>query len=204
MQKATCLVVVVLILLAGHLAYGGDKVDGAKCQELVLTFQPDSVDLNPKDWLYEAYVPLIQARFEIGSVDSCWAQSVTGSLGGISISGTWVACGNSNLSRAAPLFGKITARGFSGPDLYGNPGIIITKKKGEIYTMSYSLSVYEGAIHEWMAFGGVTWFGDGTDRFKRTYGWASDRSPAVPPTLWVESEGYLCFPARIGTGGGDK
>ena len=205
MRKASCLVVVALVVLAGHLAYGADIGPGDKgCETLLLTFHPNVVELSPKDWNYQRTVPMIQAHFGIDSVEWCWSQPVTGSLGGVQIEGIWVACGSSDLSKVAPLFASKSAREVRSPDLYANPGIIRTKK-GDIYTLSYSLSVYEGANRPWKAFGGVTWYGEGTRRFARTDGWASDRSPMIPPTLWVESEGYLCYPpTRTPTAGGDK
>jgi hypothetical protein len=191
MKKKTFLVVTALLVLTGGVSFGDDPAD---CAKLNLMFQPGGdPSLEPGEPLYEEYVPVLLAYYGIDAFDWCWSQPIRGSLGGVGVKGTWVACGAFDLSLLAPLFPEVSAPFGAGPDLYGNPGILITNK-GDIFTMSYGASVYEGADFTWVAFGGITWYGDGTGAFEGAHGWGSDTSKTTPPSFWVRSVGYLCFP----------
>jgi len=115
-----------------------------------------------------------------GPFDWCWSQRVIGT-----IQGTWVLCGSWELFIADPLDLGI------GPDVYGNPGIIYTRK-GNIYTMSYSFSVWGGDV--FVAFGGLTRFGGGTDAYEGATGWGTDAPKKYPVSYWMQNHGFLCVP----------
>lgn len=171
-----------VFLIAFALALGAAVVLGQDCKQLNVTFKPESIDLDPADYQY-----LIEIfGLEIDGFDWCWSQEVVGT-----IRGTWVSCGAMDLAQFAPLFGPIPKVDGPGPDLYGNPGVIHTRK-GDVYTMSYGLSVYDGET--WVSFGGVTWYGDGTAYYAGATGWATDEPKQYPPSLWIRSIGFLCRP----------
>jgi hypothetical protein len=163
----------VLVLSAGNAL-------GQGCGHLNLIFMPDAPSIAAGDPLYDQYVPQVAAYYGIPVADFewCWTQRVSGT-----IRGTWVTCGGNNIAIYGP-FGLPNE-----PDLFVNPGILITKK-GDIYTLSYGLSRYEGA--DWVSFGGVTWYGDGTGIYAGANGWGSDCPKHYPPSFWIESRGFLC------------
>ncbi len=171
------------ILVAVALAVSAGSVFGQDCGPLNLTFRPQSIDLFPGDDLYDQYVPMIALQFGLDPAvfEWCWTQRVVGT-----IQGRWITCGGMGLAMFDP-FGL-----GGGPDMYGNPGII-TSKKGVIYTMSYGLSKYNSE-GDWVAFGGLTWYGDGTGRYTGADGWGTDSPKHYPPSFWVRSVGFLCKP----------
>ena len=172
----------IVLGITAVLALGAGTVFAQDCGELRLNFKLPSIDLIPGDDLHEMYVPMIAAHYglEPGVFEWCWTQQVVGT-----ISGTWVSCGGTTLSEGDPF-------GFGfGPDLYPNPGIIITKK-GDLYSMSWGLSRYD-ATGAWLAFGGVTRYADGTGRFAGALGWGTDAPQHFPPSFWIRSSGYICL-----------
>ena len=172
---------VVIFTVAVVLALSAGNALGQGCGHLNLIFKPEAPSIFPGDFLYDQYVPQVAAYYGIPITDFewCWTQRVGGT-----IQGTWVTCGGNNIAIYAP-FGLPNE-----PDLYVNPGILITKK-GDIFTLSYGLSRYEGM--DWVSFGGVTWYGDGTGMYAGANGWGTDAPKHYPPSFWIESKGFLCL-----------
>ena len=190
MRKVACLVVTVALFLGGGLAFGQD------CGQLNITFKPEATDLDLTDYpnnldpsdhaLLVRLTEYYGVEFNNPENDWCWKQRVIGTF-----VGTWVSCGSIDLAIWGPLFAPLDVGIGPGPDLYGNPGIIHTRK-GDIFTMSYGLSVVDG--DDWIAFGGVTWYGDGTDAYEGATGWGTDAPKKYPPSYWIQSKGFLCIP----------
>ena len=175
MRKAACLVVTVALFLGGGAAYGGDLEDlGENCRKLNVILVEESTDLDPEDYDFLA------AYFGVAPFEWCWSQQVIGTL-----QGTWVLCGSFiDLYLPDPLDLGI------GPDLYGNPGIIYTRK-GNIYTMSYGLSVWEGDV--FVAFGGLTRYMGDTGAYEGAEGWGTDSPKKYPASYWMQGHGFLCW-----------
>ena len=172
---------VIFTVAVGLTLSAGDAL-GQGCGNLKLIFKPDAPSIFPGDALYDQYVPQVASYFGIPVTDFewCWTQRVVGT-----IHGTWVTCGGNDIAIYAP-FGLPNE-----PDLYVNPGILTTSK-GDIYTLSYGLSRYDGA--DWVSFGGVTWYGDGTGIYADAHGWGNDCSKENPPSIWIQSTGFICMP----------
>ena len=166
-KKVLFMMTAVLILSAG-------AAFGQECRQLNVTLKVESPDLDPEDFEFLA------DYFGVDDFDWCWSQRVIGT-----IQGTWVFCGSWALFADDPLGVGI------GPELYGNPGIIYTRK-GNIYTMSYGLSVWDGAV--FVAFGGLTRYLDGTGAYSGATGYSTDGPMKYPPTYWIQSKGFLCVP----------
>lgn len=177
MKKTACFVVAAAIILLASSAAGQD------CGPLNLQFQPDAPAVNPGDPLYDEWVPLIAEHFGLDPAGFgwCWTQRVVGT-----IPGTWVTCGGDDLFVPNP-FGI-----GDGPDLYGNPGVLFNKR-GEVYTMSWGLSRFDSEFN-WLAFGGLTHYDGETGRYTDAEGWGTDRPKHYPPTYWIRSAGYFCYP----------
>lgn len=175
MKKTACVAIAAVLALAASTAFGQE------CGPLNITFKPDAPSIFPGDLLYDTYVPMVAAYFGVPLADFewCWTQRVVGT-----IQGTWVTCGGNNIAIYGP-FGLPNE-----PDLYVNPGIMISRK-GDIFTLSYGLSRYEGV--DWVAFGGITWYGDGTGMYAGANGYSTDSPKHYPPTFWIVSKGFLCL-----------
>ena len=178
MRKAACLVVTVALVLGGGAAFGGDL--GEDCRKLNVILLEESTYVDHTD---PEYVALAE-YFGFESFANCWSQEVIGT-----IQGTWVLCWTEGLFIDDPFELGI------GPELWGNPGIIHTRK-GDIYTMSYGLSVWEYAEDPavFVAFGGLTRFVDGTGAYEGATGWGTDAPKKYPASYWIQNHGFLCVP----------
>lgn len=168
MKQATCLVVCAILIVGASVASAQD------CAKMNFVLKEESTDQDPANYQFLA------DYFGIDSFEYCWSQEVNGTL-----KGTWVFCGSSYLFMNDPLDLGV------GPELWANPGIIITRN-GIIYTMSYSLSVWDGDV--FVAFGGLTRYVAGTGAYTGATGWTTDSPMKYPPTYWIHSEGILCLP----------
>ena len=168
MRKAACFVMTAALVLGAGAAFG------QQCQQINLTLKEESTDVNAAD--YEE----LAEWFGFDSFEVCWSQRAIGT-----IRGTWVLCWAEGLFEY-PLF----ELGF-GPELWGNPGVIHTRD-GDIFVMSYALSVWDGDV--FVAFGGVTQYLGGTGAYEGATGWSTDSPKKYPPSYWIESNGILCVP----------
>lgn len=178
MKRTACFLITLVLVLCAGTVYAQEN-----CKTLNINYKPDDFYINPGDPLYDQYVPMIEARFGIdpGTFEWCWTQSIVGT-----INGRWIACGKMDLAIFDPF-----ALGIN-PELWGNPGIMITKS-GNLFTMSYGLSKYDDG-GAWIAFGGVSYFEGSSGKYTGTWGWAADRPKHFPPTFEIRSVGYLCPP----------
>ena len=177
MRKAACLVVTVVLVLGGGAAFGGDL--GEDCRKLNLITHEESTYVDHEGEVSVA----LAAYFGVEPFDWCWSQQVIGTL-----QGTWVFCGSWELFMD-DLFGLGNF-----PELYGNPGVIFTRK-GNIYTMSYGLSVWDYAEDPavFVAFGGLTHFVGDTGDYEGAEGWGTDAPKKYPPSYWLQNHGFLCW-----------
>ena len=135
MQRVACYVAVVALVLGGGVVFGADL--GDDCQNLNVTLKEESSDVDPSD---PTYVALAEYFFGAGATfDVCWSQEVIGT-----IQGTWVLCWREGLLVPNPVFDIPGVPTDPGVEVWGNPGVIHTKK-GDIYVMSYGLSVWDYA-----------------------------------------------------------
>ena len=168
MRKAACLVISAAFIL------GAGATFGQECQQINLTLKEESAYVDET-----AYQELAE-WFGFESFENCWSQRAIGT-----IRGTWVLCWADGLFEY-PLFDLGI-----GPELWGNPGVIHTRD-GDIYTMSYGLSVWNGDV--FVAFGGVTQYFGGTGAYEGATGWSTDAPKKYPVSYWIESKGFLCLP----------
>lgn len=186
MQRVACYVAVVAIVLGGGAAFGADL--GDDCQNLNVTLKEESSDVDPSD---PTYVALAEFFFGAGATfDVCWSQEVIGT-----IQGTWVLCWREGLLIPNPVFDVPGVPTDPGVEVWGNPGVIHTKK-GDIYVMSYGLSVWDYAPDPdfFIAFGGVSQYLGGTGAFAGATGWSTDSPKTYPPTYKLQSVGFICVP----------
>lgn len=184
MRKAACLAVAVVLVMAGGAAFGGDL--GEDCKILNMTLKEESSDVDAGDYDF-----LAEYFFGVGATfDVCWSQEAIGT-----IQGTMVLCWRDGLYIPDPLFNLPGVVIDPGPEVWGNPGIIHTKK-GDIYTMSYGLSVWDYTVDPavFVAFAGVTRYLGGTGAYEGATGWSTDSPKKYPPTYNIQSVGYLCVP----------
>jgi hypothetical protein len=162
-----------LLALATCLSAGA--AFGDDCGQFNITIKPAETELDPDDYGFLADM------FGVAPFEWCWSQRVVGT-----IKGEYALCGSfADLYMLDPLGLGI------GPELYGNPGIIHTRK-GDLYTMSYGLSVWDGDV--FVAFGGLTRIVGGTEAYGGAWGYTTDAPKKYPPTFWMQSRGYLCVP----------
>ena len=174
-KTLVCSAFLVLVLCLGvGTAFGQD------CDKFNVILKPgetyvDDDDLGDYDFLAE--------HFGVEPFEWCWSQRVIGT-----VQGRWALCGNNDLAIFDPFGLGI------GPELWGNPGFILTKKGDMIYTMSYGLAVwgFDGDFSDVDAFGGLTTFYGGTGAYAGATGWSTDSPKKYPATFWLQSRGFLC------------
>ena len=155
---------------------GAGTAYGESCTQLTLKLQPQSTDLDPTDFDFLA------AYFGVDPFGWCWSQPVVGTIQGV-----WAFCGNDALAIFNPFSVGV------GPDLWGNPGVVLTKEGDLIYMISYGLSVWNGDT--FVGFGGMTRISGGTGAYEGATGWTADRSKRIPtPTYAARLQGFLCLP----------
>lgn len=186
MQRTTCIVVATALILGGGAVFAGNL--GDDCQNLTLTLKEESTDVDPTD---PAYVALAEYFFGAGATfDVCWSQEAIGT-----VQGTWVLCWRDGLYIPDPLFNLPGVTIDPGVEVWGNPGVIHTKK-GDIFTISYGLSVWDYTVDPavFVAFAGVSRYLGGTGAYEGVTGWSTDSPKTYPPTYNIRSNGYLCVP----------
>lgn len=184
MKKTACIAITAALLFGGGAVFGGDL--GDDCQNLNVTLKEESTDVDPTD---PAYVALAE-YFGFDVFEVCWSQEVIGT-----IQGTWVLCWRDGLYIPDPLFDLPGVTIDPGVEVWGNPGIIHTKK-GDIYVISYGLSVWDYTVDPavFIAFAGVSRYLGGTGAYEGASGWSTDSPKTYPPTYKMQSVGFICIP----------
>ena len=172
-------------LLILTLCLAASAASGQDCGNVTLTIKPEETpiaegDLGEFDFLAD--------WFDVEPFQWCWSQRVVGTIQGV-----WTFCGHEDLYIENPLGLDIHSEF---PELWGNPGVIETKKGDLIYVMSYGLSVWDyGADPDFLfSWAGVTTFAGGTGAYADAWGWTADKTKKFPASYWAEVEGFLCVP----------